>query len=83
MVAALQAPVIMMSQNRQAAKDRMRAEQDYQVNLKAELQIRHMHEMLDHLMSRQWERMLEIQKTQTELLEDLSEIATRFRRRDS
>jgi len=74
-IAAIQAPIIMMSQNRQSTKDRLTAEQDYQVNLKAELQIRHMHDMLGHLLSRQWERMLEIQKTQTALMQHLSEMS--------
>jgi len=53
-LAALQAPVIMMSQNRQEAKDRLRSENDFRVNLKAELEIRHLHEKIDHLLSRQW-----------------------------
>jgi uncharacterized membrane protein len=70
-VAALQAPVIMMSQNRQEAKDRLRAENDYQVNLKAELEIRHLHAKLDQLISHQWERLMEIQRIQMELLEEL------------
>jgi uncharacterized membrane protein len=78
-LAAIQAPIIMMSQNRQSTKDRLTAEQDYQVNLKAELQIRHMHDMLGHLLSRQWERMLEIQKTQTMLLQHLAEISSHVR----
>ncbi len=71
-VAALQAPIIMMSQNRQEAKDRLRAENDYRVNLKAELEIRHLHAKLDQLLSHQWERLLEIQRIQMELLEELS-----------
>ena len=50
-IAAIQAPVIMMSQNRQEAKDRLRSQHDYQVNLKAELEIRHLHEKVDHLLS--------------------------------
>jgi uncharacterized membrane protein len=74
-LAAIQAPIIMMSQNRQSTKDRLTAEQDYQVNLKAELQIRHMHDMLGHLLSRQWERMLEIQKQQAALMQHLAEIS--------
>jgi uncharacterized membrane protein len=69
--AAIQAPVIMMSQNRQEAKDRMRAQHDYQVNLKAELEIRQLHEKLDHLLSHQWERLVEIQQVQLELLSEL------------
>lgn len=68
-VAALQAPIIMMSQNRQESKDRKRAQSDYRVNLKAELEIRHLHEKVDHLLIEQWKRLVEIQKTQTALLE--------------
>jgi len=75
-LAAVQAPVIMMSQNRQEAKDRLRASHDYQVNLKAELEIRNLHQKIDHLLSRQWERLVEIQEIQLELLE---EIRTRSR----
>ena len=72
-IAAIQAPIIMMSQKRQEAKDRLRAENDYRVNLKAELEIRHLHEKLDHLISRQWERLAEIQQIQLEIMEDLAE----------
>lgn len=70
-LAAVQAPVIMMSQNRQEAKDRARAEHDYQVNLKAELEIRHLHEKVDHLLSHQWERLVQIQEVQLDLLTEL------------
>lgn len=70
-LAAIQAPVIMMSQNRQEAKDRVRARHDYQINLKAELEIRQLHEKLDHLLSHQWERLVEIQEVQLELLSEL------------
>ncbi len=70
-LAAVQAPVIMMSQNRQEAKDRLRARNDYQVNLKAELEIRQLHEKIDHLLSHQWERMIEIQEVQLDLLNEL------------
>jgi uncharacterized membrane protein len=70
-LAAIQAPVIMMSQNRQEAKDRLRSEQDYRVNLKAELEIRYLHEKIDHLLSRQWERLVEIQEIQMELMTEL------------
>lgn len=70
-IAAVQAPLIMMSQRRQEAKDRLRAENDYRVNLKAEVEIRHLHEKLDHLLVRQWERLTEIQQIQLELMEDL------------
>jgi uncharacterized membrane protein len=69
-VAALQAPVIMMSQRRQEAKDRLRAESDYKVNLKAELEIRHLHDKIDLHLTRQWERLAAIQRLQIELLED-------------
>jgi uncharacterized membrane protein len=69
-IAAIQAPVIMMSQNRKEAKDRLRAENDYKVNLKAELEIRHLHEKLDHLTRHQWQRLLEIQELQLDLMEE-------------
>ena len=70
-LAALQAPVIMMSQNRQEEKDRIRAENDYQVNLKAEIEIKILHEKLNHLITEQWDKLVEIQEIQLELLEDL------------
>jgi uncharacterized membrane protein len=70
-LAALQAPVIMMSQNRQEAKDRLRSEHDYRVNLKAELEIRQLHEKIDHLLLHQWERLAEIQQVQIELLNEV------------
>ena len=57
-LAAVQAPVIMMSQNRAEARDRLRAENDYKVNLKAELEIRHLHEKIDHLLRRQYNRLV-------------------------
>lgn len=75
-LAAIQAPVIMMSQNRQEAKDRARATHDYQVNLKAELEIRQVHQKLDHLLSHQWERLVEIQEVQLELLSEMRGLAT-------
>jgi uncharacterized membrane protein len=71
-LAAMQAPIIMMSQNRQEAKDRVRSQHDYQINLKAELEIRHLHEKLDHLLSHQWEHLVQIQEVQLDLLEELS-----------
>ena len=71
-LAAVQAPVIMMSQNRQEARDRRRALHDYQVNLKAELEIRHLHQKIDHLLSRQWERLVEIQEVQMELINQIT-----------
>jgi uncharacterized membrane protein len=70
-LAALQAPIIMMSQGRQEARDRLHAQRDYQVNLKAELEIRHLHQKLDHLLSHQWERLVEIQEIQMELIEEV------------
>lgn len=68
-LAALQAPVIMMSQRRQEDKDRLRSENDYMVNLRAELEIRQLHEKIDHQMAKQWERLAELQQIQIELLE--------------
>jgi uncharacterized membrane protein len=70
-LAAIQAPVIMMSQNRQEARDRLHATRDYQVNLKAELEIRHLHQKLDHILSHQWDRLLEIQEIQMELMNEV------------
>ena len=70
-LAAVQAPIIMMSQNRQEAKDRLRSQHDYQVNLKAELEIRQLHEKIDHLLSHQWERLVEIQEIQLDLLSEM------------
>jgi uncharacterized membrane protein len=70
-LAAVQAPIIMMSQNRQEAKDRLRAQHDYRVNLKAELEVRQLHWKLDQLLNHQWRRLLEIQRIQTELMEEL------------
>lgn len=70
-VAALQAPVIMMSQNRQEEKDRERATQDYMINLKAELEIRTLHDKLDHLIIHQQQELLNIQQVQMEMMEDI------------
>jgi len=72
-LAAIQAPIIMMSQNRASALDRVRAEEDYKINLKAELEIHALHDKIDHLLHVQWERMTEIQQTQLEVLRELSE----------
>ncbi len=71
MLAAIQAPVILMSQNRQAEKDRMSAEHDYEVNLKAELEIMLLHEKLDLLRDQQWSELLAIQQQQLSLLAGL------------
>ena len=71
-LAAMQAPIIMMSQNRAELRDRLRSENDYKINLKAELEIRHLHEKIDHLLRRQYNRLFEIQQIQVELLEEIS-----------
>jgi len=71
-IAALQAPVIMMSQNRKEIKDRKRSEHDYKVNLKAELEIRLLHEKIDHLMFFQTQRIMESQQIQMDYLEELA-----------
>jgi uncharacterized membrane protein len=71
-LAAIQAPIIMMSQKRQEAKDRLRSQNDYRVNLKAELEIRHLHEKMDYLTSRQWQRLAEIQQMQLEVIHEMS-----------
>ncbi|MFD2999089.1 DUF1003 domain-containing protein [Pontibacter toksunensis] len=70
-LAAIQAPIIMMSQNRKESKDRQRSEYDYKVNLKAELEIRMLHEKVDHLIVHQNQRLMEIQQIQVDLLEDI------------
>lgn len=70
-VAALQAPVIMMSQNRQEEKDRKRAKNDYMVNLKSELEIRLLHEKLDHLIMHQEQTLIEVQKVQIDMMNDI------------
>ena len=69
-LAAIQAPIIMMSQKRLEAKDRLRGFNDYQVNLKAELEIRHLHEKVDHLINKQWQRLAEIQQLQLEIMQE-------------
>jgi len=71
-LAAVQAPIIMMSQNRQEARDRLRAENDYRVNLKAELEIRHLNAKFDLLLTHQWRQLLEIQQIQMEIMEELA-----------
>ncbi|MGV3641595.1 MAG: DUF1003 domain-containing protein [Adhaeribacter sp.] len=70
-LAAIQAPIIMMSQNRQEQKDRLRGEHDYKINLKAELEIKLLSEKIDHLLVHQNKKLLEIQELQTDYLEDL------------
>jgi uncharacterized membrane protein len=70
-IAAMQAPVIMMSQNRQEEKDRDRSKKDYMINLKSELELRMLHEKIDHLITRQQQELLEIQKVQIDMLTDI------------
>jgi len=73
MLAAIQAPIILMSQNRQAYKDRLSAEHDYEVNLKAELEIIALHEKVDSLKQEQWKELISIQQEQLRLLDRLVE----------
>lgn len=68
MLAAIQAPIILMSQNRHSERDRINAEHDYEVNLKAEMDIMLLHEKLDLLREKQWKELLEIQAVQLKLL---------------
>lgn len=75
MLAALQAPIIMMSQNRQETRDRMRAENDYQINLKAEMEIRVLNEKMDQLRHNEMRRFMEIQQMQMEMLNELNDKA--------
>jgi uncharacterized membrane protein len=70
-IAAIQAPIIMMSQNRQEEKDRERAKKDYMINLKSELEIRNLHEKIDHLIIHQQQELLEIQKVQIDMMNDI------------
>ena len=70
-MAAIQAPIIMMSQNRKEEKDRLRSENDYKINLKAELEIKLLSEKIDHMIVHQNKKLLEIQEIQTDYLEDL------------
>jgi uncharacterized membrane protein len=70
-IAAIQAPVIMMSQNRQEDKDRARAKKDYMINLKSELEIRVLHEKIDHLVMHQQQDLMEMQKVQIEMMNDI------------
>ena len=68
-LAAIQAPIIMMSQNRQSAKDRLHAEHDYEVNLMAEMEIRDLHDKLDSLRYKQWHELWQMQQRQLEVME--------------
>jgi uncharacterized membrane protein len=74
-LAAIQAPVILMSQNRQEARDRLHSEHDYEINMKAEIEIRKLHEKMDHLLMHQWQRLMEIQQLQVNLMEEISQIS--------
>jgi len=73
MLAALQAPVIMMSQNRQAAKDRLDAQHDYEINLKAEMEIMALDTKMDELRQAQWDELISLQRAQLELLKQLQQ----------
>ena len=75
-IAALQAPVIMMSQNRKEEKDRQRAINDYLVNLKAEIEVRNVHSKLDLLIAEQMKTLFEIQKAQMDMMEDIKMIVS-------
>ena len=70
-LAAIQAPIIMMSQNRQEQKDRERAKNDYMINLKSEMEIRLLHEKMDHLIINQQEKLMEIQQIQVDMMNDI------------
>jgi uncharacterized membrane protein len=76
-IAALQAPVIMMSQNRKEEKDRQRAVNDYMINLKSEIEVRNLHQKLDLLIVEQMKTLFEIQKAQMDIMEDIKEILTK------
>ncbi|MFA7314916.1 MAG: DUF1003 domain-containing protein [Candidatus Magasanikbacteria bacterium] len=73
-LAAIQAPIIMMSQNRQEQKDRQRSEHDYKINMKAELEIKILNEKIDHLIVNQNKRLIEIQQVQNDYLEEIIEM---------
>lgn len=75
-VAALQAPVILMSQNRQSARDRLDAKYDYEVNLKAEMEIVSLHAKLDEIRERKWAELMELQQRQIEMLSKLADAPT-------
>lgn len=72
-IASIQAPIIMMSQNRQEKRDRLKSESEYQINLKSEIGIRNLNEKMDHMLFKQWEKTTEMQKIMLELMQDLSE----------
>src|SRR4029079_13040383 len=70
-LAAIQAPIIMMSQNRQEQKDRERAQNDYMINLKSEMEIRLLHEKIDHLIINQQEKLMEIQQIHVDMMNNI------------
>ncbi|SHF47615.1 Uncharacterized membrane protein [Flavobacterium fontis] len=72
-IAALQAPIIMMSQNRQEEKDRERAKKDFIINLKAEHEIRELHQKMDHILKHQHEELMALQRQQIDLLQQLTQ----------
>lgn len=72
-LAAIQAPIIMMSQNRSEDRDRRRSIQDYKINLKTELELRLLHQKMDHLLNQQWKRLMEIQEVELDLLDEEEE----------
>lgn len=71
MLASIQAPIILMSQSRQALKDRLDAAHDYEVNLKAELEILSLHEKVDELRESKWTELIMMQQEQIQLLTQL------------
>jgi uncharacterized membrane protein len=71
-LAALQAPIIMMSQNRSSERDRLESTHDYETDLKAEIEIASLHDKIDHLLNAQWERMVELQQVQIDLLTEIT-----------
>jgi uncharacterized membrane protein len=71
-LAAVQAPIIMMAQNRQSTRDRAEADQDFRINLKAEIEVASLHEKIDHLLHDQWDRLVEMQEMQIDLLQGLA-----------
>ncbi len=83
MIAAIQAPIILMSQNRQAYKDRLSAEHDYEVNLKAELEIIGLHDKVDSLKEEQWRELISMQQEQLRLLSQLVEDLKKNKRNTS
>lgn len=72
-LAAIQAPIILMSQNRQADRDRVEADNDYEVNVKSEVEIHLLHEKIDYLMETKWQHLVELQQLQIEILQELIE----------